>query len=119
MMEAIWERGYKAERNLSVANMEQIADDLGLNMRKFKRDMNGDQCRERIRRDQEQATRVGARGTPSFFINGRFLSGARPIDQFKTLIDEELDKANKAIRGGIKKRAYYDHIVKTGKKSLN
>jgi protein-disulfide isomerase len=29
-------------------------------------------------------------GTPAFFVNGRFLSGAKPFDDFKKLIDEEL-----------------------------
>lgn len=32
----------------------------------------------------------GARGTPAFFINGRLMSGAQPIDRFSTVIDEEL-----------------------------
>ena len=36
------------------------------------------------------AARVGARGTPAFFINGRFLSGAQPIENFKTIIDDEI-----------------------------
>jgi protein-disulfide isomerase len=29
-------------------------------------------------------------GTPAFFVNGRFLSGAQPYESFKRLIDEEL-----------------------------
>jgi protein-disulfide isomerase len=29
-------------------------------------------------------------GTPAFFINGRFLSGAQPFDAFKTIIDDEI-----------------------------
>jgi protein-disulfide isomerase len=29
-------------------------------------------------------------GTPAFFVNGRFLSGAKPFDAFKLVIDEEL-----------------------------
>ena len=34
---------------------------------------------------------AGVDGTPAFFINGRLLSGAQPFDQFKKLIDEELE----------------------------
>ena len=33
---------------------------------------------------------VGVSGTPAFFINGRLLSGAQPLDAFRAIIDEEL-----------------------------
>jgi protein-disulfide isomerase len=35
---------------------------------------------------------LGVTGTPSFFINGRFLSGAQPFSSFKKVIDEEISK---------------------------
>jgi protein-disulfide isomerase len=34
-------------------------------------------------------------GTPSFFVNGRFLSGAQPFESFKRVIDEELKEGFK------------------------
>jgi hypothetical protein len=34
-------------------------------------------------------------GTPTFFINGRQMVGAQPLDRFTALIDEELSKSNK------------------------
>ena len=46
-----------------------------------------------IAADMAEGTRVGANGTPTFFINGRQLVGAQPIDAFKQVIDEELKKA--------------------------
>ena len=36
------------------------------------------------------STEVGVSGTPGFFINGRFLSGAQPFDAFRRVIDREL-----------------------------
>jgi len=33
------------------------------------------------------------RGTPAFFINGRLLSGAQPLEAFTRLIEEELARA--------------------------
>ena len=33
---------------------------------------------------------AGVSGTPGFFINGRTLEGAQPIEAFKRIIDEEL-----------------------------
>jgi protein-disulfide isomerase len=37
---------------------------------------------------------LGLTGTPSFFINGRELSGAQPLEAFSAIIDEELARAN-------------------------
>lgn len=119
MEKAIWERGYHNGRDLSQANMEAIARDLGLNMRKFRRDMKGAACTQQIQDDQAQLKAVGATGTPSFFINGRFISGARPVHMFKAVIDEELAKADQVMKAkNIKQRDYYDYIVNIGKKSL-
>ena len=38
----------------------------------------------------KEAQGVGVRGTPTFFINGRMVVGARPIEDFRAIIDEEL-----------------------------
>jgi protein-disulfide isomerase len=85
MYNLIWDKGYKAGRNLSLENMETLAAEVGLNMDKFKDDMKGD-CPKIVRKDQQELGQVGVGGTPAFFINGRFLSGARPIEQFKALV---------------------------------
>ena len=42
----------------------------------------------------DAAQKFGARGTPNFFINGRNFRGAQPIEAFKSVIDEELKKAD-------------------------
>lgn len=39
----------------------------------------------------EEAETLGIHSTPTFFINGRRLSGAQPPDAFKALIEPELD----------------------------
>ena len=35
---------------------------------------------------------MGVTGTPAFFINGRMLVGAQPIDAFRELINDELSR---------------------------
>ena len=40
-----------------------------------------------------------------------YLAGAQPIDAFATLIDEELAKANAAIKNGVKADKYYDQEI--------
>jgi protein-disulfide isomerase len=36
---------------------------------------------------------VGVTGTPAFFVNGRMLSGAQPVEAFKILIDDEISRS--------------------------
>jgi protein-disulfide isomerase len=40
--------------------------------------------------DMAAGQKVGVSGTPAFFINGVFLNGAQPFDEFKKVIDQEL-----------------------------
>jgi protein-disulfide isomerase len=41
--------------------------------------------------DQQQICRDNeAQGTPTFFINGRRIAGAKPLESFKAMIDAEL-----------------------------
>ncbi len=119
MYEAIWEKGFNAGRNLSQENMDKLAGEVGLNAQKFKADMEGE-CKNIIRQDQQQLASVGVGGTPAFFVNGRFLSGARPPEQFKALIDEELKKANERVgkEGTTASNYYQKWVMEKGKKSL-
>lgn len=118
MEDLIWKKGYQDGRNLSKDRMTELAKEVGLNMSKFNADLGG-QCKKIVAQDGNDMRKLGARGTPAFFINGRFLSGARPIDQFKTLIDEELKKANARIAKGTKLGDYYKTwVLAKGKKSL-
>jgi len=44
-----------------------------------------------VQKDFEDGSAVGVSGTPAFFINGIMLSGAVPFEQFKEIIDRELE----------------------------
>lgn len=118
MEKAVWEKGYRNNRNFSQENLEGIAKEVGLNVQKLKDDMKGE-CNKTIQQDQQQLASVGVQGTPAFYINGRYLSGAQPIENFKKIVDEELAKANDAVKKGVKPENYYAEVVmKQGKKSL-
>jgi predicted DsbA family dithiol-disulfide isomerase len=121
MEHLIWQKGFNAGRNLSKENMVTLAKEAGLNMDQFTKDMDGPDCAKRVRQDQAELSVVGTSGTPAFYINGRFLSGARPIEQFKEVIDEELKKASERIsKGEATVENYYDKfVVEKGKKGLD
>lgn len=91
-------------------NVFAFAQELQLNMDKFKADMKGE-CATLVSNDGRQLSQFGISSTPSFFINGRFISGAQQIDTFSALIDEELKKANERVAAGTPAGQYYQQWV--------
>jgi len=51
----------------------QYAKDLGLDLERFRSDMNGDQVKYRIEADRDAAVRLSVDGTPTILINGQQL----------------------------------------------
>jgi protein-disulfide isomerase len=86
------------------------AQELGLNVDKFKADMKGE-CQQLVQKDMRELTALGVGSTPTFFINGRYMVGAAPTEAFATLIDEELKKANERIAAGTPAASYYQQVV--------
>jgi protein-disulfide isomerase len=83
---------FAGQREMSSAKYDQWAKEIGLNVEQFKKDMASPKVKGLIAADQKDASSLGVSGTPAFFINGRYLSGAQPFDSFKRIIDEELKK---------------------------
>jgi protein-disulfide isomerase len=78
------------QRELTEAKYVEYATELGLDVEKFKKDSASAEVKKKVDKDAKEAAALGVTGTPGFFINGLFLSGARPFDSFKTVIDKEL-----------------------------
>ena len=72
--------------------LEKYAEDLGLNMAKFKSALDTGKFKAKVDAEVAEGDKAGAGGTPTFFINGNKLVGAQPVAQFKQLIDAELAK---------------------------
>ena len=83
---------FENQRKLDDATYLVYAEEIGLDIPKFKKDLQSTEVKNRIGVDRAQAGKLGVTGTPAFFVNGRFLSGAQPFTSFKRLIDEELAK---------------------------
>ena len=69
---------------------EQIAQEVGLNMDQFRKDIADPEIEAQINADVAQAKKVGVTGTPCFFVNGYKLKGAKPLEAFVDVIDREL-----------------------------
>lgn len=79
-----------AMEELSTEKMKAAAGELGLDQAKFNKCFEEQEFKKAIEKDIEDAQNVGVTGTPTFFVNGRVLSGAQPFEAFKQVIEEEL-----------------------------
>ena len=82
-------------------------------MEQFRADLDSGRFAKVIDVDQALGTKAGVRGTPAFFINGRFLSGAQPFEKFDTLIQQELKRAQKLLDQGISPEGLYQALTQS------
>ena len=90
-----WELHDKMFENQSKLALDDIrgyAKQIGLDMARFERDLIDLSLKKRVDDDVAEARTLGVTGTPGFFINGRFTSGAKPFEAFAQMIDEELTR---------------------------
>lgn len=109
------DRLYENPKEINDANLEKWAKELKLDVSRFRKDLDSRDVQDRIDAHKAQAATLGARGTPAFFVNGRYLSGAQPFDRFKALIDEEIAEADRTIAAGTAKSGVYDALMATAK----
>ncbi|MCO6430334.1 MAG: thioredoxin domain-containing protein [Deltaproteobacteria bacterium] len=80
------------QQKLNPQYYEQAAKELGLDVEKFKTDMNDPAIEEQIKADVALAEKHDITGTPGFFVNGVAVKGAYPLQHFKKIIDRWLAK---------------------------
>jgi protein-disulfide isomerase len=106
---------FKNQQNLDADSLAKYAKEIGLDMTKFKAALQDKKLQESVEADTAMGDKLGARGTPAFFINGSFLSGAQPFENFKSRIDEQLKKAEELVKKGTPKAKVYEVLMKTAK----
>jgi protein-disulfide isomerase len=70
--------------------MQLYAKQVGLDAEKFEACRSARKYQAQVQADAVEGAKLGVSGTPAFFINGRFISGAQPLESFTKIIDEEL-----------------------------
>ena len=81
------------EDNDTLVLMErQKARDLGLDMARFESDLVDPNSRAAVDVDVADAQAREITATPAFFINGRYLRGAKPFEDFARIVNEELTR---------------------------
>jgi protein-disulfide isomerase len=70
---------------------------------------------ESIAEDSDLADDFKAEGTPHFFVDGRRLVGAQPIEEFTAIIDADLEKVKALAAQGVAPSAMYEALTKDGR----
>lgn len=71
-----------------------LAQELGLDLAKFKADLEDPALAKQVDEEKALADKLGVHGTPGYFINGVQLSGAQPFPAFKQIIDRWVERKN-------------------------
>jgi protein-disulfide isomerase len=93
---AMHDRLFEHQDALGVRELVAQAADLGLDVRRFERDLLGHRGLPHVRADLQSGAASGVQGTPTFFVNGRLHEGSWNFDSLWSAIVGEAG----AERGG-------------------
>jgi len=105
---------FASQPKLDDSDLETIAIAAGLNATKAHDAVTSDRYKADIDKDVALAHQVQAGGTPTFFINGRKLTGAWPFERYQTIIDEEIAHAQAVVAKGTSRAALYETLIHNG-----
>ena len=89
---AFWEmhdRLFDRQSTLGIIDLVNNANEIGLDVPRFKKALQSRKYALRVERDVESANDSGVAGTPSFFINGRRHEGAYDLESLRAAIARE------------------------------
>jgi protein-disulfide isomerase len=95
-------------KKLQISDLKQQAVDLKLDSAKFDQCLDSGEQAPAVKKDAAEGLRLGLAGTPSFFTNGHFLSGALGYPKLREAVLQELApiQAEKALAStGLKDNA--------------
>jgi protein-disulfide isomerase len=75
---------------LEVADLKTAARDVGVDGAKFDQCLDSGAKSKDVETHRKAGDEAGVSGTPAFFINGRPLAGAQPLEAFSAIVDQEL-----------------------------
>ena len=91
--EGFWryhDRLFQNQKALQRPELERHAAESGLDLGRFKAALDARTHRAQVERDAEVARQAGISATPGFTINGYFVSGAYPFEEYDRLIQRAL-----------------------------
>ncbi|MBI1745865.1 MAG: thioredoxin domain-containing protein [Acidobacteria bacterium] len=102
--DAFWElhdQLFSVQKEIKVDNLDAEVEGFlksnKIDIAEYQKKLASDSVKKAVERDLADVKAIGLRsGTPSYYIDGRFLAGAQPIDNFRKVIDEALSDAGLA-----------------------
>jgi len=82
---------FKIYKQINDKKIIEIAKKLALDMTRFQSSIEDPAIRAIINKDAQEGVRIGIRGVPSVFINGKQFRGRR-LQDYQTAIDQQLNK---------------------------
>ncbi|MBO1332084.1 DsbA family protein [Streptomyces sp. VRA16 Mangrove soil] len=93
---AAYQEGAK-EKGFGADRLDALAREAGVeDLARFRADRDSDAARAAVKKDQDEAYRLGATSTPSFLVNGQPLAGAQPTATFEQAVEEAARTAKAA-----------------------
>ncbi|GIX40910.1 MAG: oxidoreductase [Leptospiraceae bacterium] len=80
----------RTKEDFKKESLEKKALAFGISQKDYRNCIANPEIKNEIDEDIKEGSELGVSGTPAFFINGRKLTGAVPISEFETIIQEEL-----------------------------
>jgi protein-disulfide isomerase len=105
---------FSRQRSLDRQHLLKLAETLDLDLDEFDAALDSAALAKRVDNHLDEGTRLGVRGTPSFFINGKLIVGTKSLAEMTLLIEEELAKARAVLAEGIPRKRVYARIVENG-----
>ena len=87
------EKLFASNGKLAVSDLKAAARNVpGIDGAKFDRCLDSGEKAALVEKNKKAGDEAGVSGTPAFFINGRLISGAQPLEAFTAIVDQELKK---------------------------
>ena len=119
--DAFWkwhDTAFKNQGALGPDSYSKWAQEAGVkDLAAYKAGLDSHKWADKVEADLNAGKAAGVQGTPAFFVNGVFINGAQPFDNFKKTIDQELPKAQAKIASGTAKSRVYVEMSKENKKN--
>lgn len=80
------QRSWSGRKTSSPKIFEAYAEELGLDLKTFKSDVQSKSVKQRVERDRQAARQLNLPGTPTFFLNGKMIQNPKDADAFRALI---------------------------------
>ena len=78
------------DKKLELLDLKQQAKALRLNEDKFDQCLDSGRQAASVEKDRQEGVNLGLSGTPSFFLNGHFFSGAVDYTTLRQMVDQQL-----------------------------